>query len=72
VKSLGDKLDAKIKEYLHVRRLKPQVDEPMTSENDPKKLGLNLLRGLASKVTTQGKGIIKSMIPGAEKVIIKN
>ena len=69
INSLSDKLDAKTKEYLHIRRLKPTTDEAMTSDNDAKKSGLKILRGIASKVTTQGKGILKSMIPGSEKVL---
>jgi len=51
-----------------VRRLKATTHtEEISAEN---KLGINLLRGIASKVTTQGKGILKSMLPGAEKVYL--
>src|SRR5690348_9466070 len=65
--SLADKMDAKMKEYLQIRRLKPQKDEvPTANDNDPKKMGIKLLRGIATKVTTQGKGILKSVLPGAE------
>lgn len=53
-----------------MRRLKPKTNEPTSNENDAKPLDLSLLRGLAKKVTTQGKGILKSMLPGSEKVNI--
>lgn len=71
------KLDQKIRNYLEVRRIKPKNqqggDSTDATDTDPKSIGLKMLRGIAQKVTTHGKGILANVtnLVSGGKVIIR-